>query len=228
MRLSYSAKWILIIFINLLLIWWVAYILLRPELQEINTYIRVAITLFLVIFLVWTIKYFAPSWIKGVEGESEVLAELNKLLPEYLHVNNYHNGKRSDVDFVVIGPTGIFTIEVKNTEPGILTMQNGHLCFNETEYIDKDPLKQAYGEKEQIQEHIRITLNKYLPVTPLLVYANPKVKMHFGRTPQRGVYILGINWLNSFISEATPDHQFTPELCKEIKENISKFCSNIV
>lgn len=227
-RLSYNLKWIAFILLNILIIWWISFVLAQPELQGINIYIRISITIILITFFIWIIKFFAPSWEKGASGEHWVSQEINKLPKEYLSINDFHKGKKGNVDFIVIGPTGIYTLEVKNTNKGLLEMKNDHLYINGSKFEGKDYLNQAYAEAKSIQEHIHRELNLSLPVIPVLVFANSRVKMHFGMHPHKGVYIIGINWVTKLIQEGQLDERFTPELNLKIKANLNKYGCDII
>jgi len=64
-----------------------------------------------------------PGHLAGVEGEAAVLKRLKGLTDDYLILNRVKlpdetltNGQR-ELDFIVLGPTGLWVIEVKNT-PG--------------------------------------------------------------------------------------------------------------
>ncbi len=57
----------------------------------------------------------ARSWFKGALGERRVAAELDRLGPAFtvLHAVPVGNGS-TDIDHLVIGPTGVFSINTKN------------------------------------------------------------------------------------------------------------------
>ncbi|WP_220038098.1 nuclease-related domain-containing protein [Curtobacterium sp. MCBD17_032] len=57
----------------------------------------------------------ARSWFKGVLGERRVAAELARLGSAFTVLHAVPVGKgTTDIDHVVIGPTGVFTINTKN------------------------------------------------------------------------------------------------------------------
>jgi hypothetical protein len=228
MRISYGLKWVLRCFLLIFLCVYVSFILSSPELKSMNSFLKLGLYAVIGIIFFWTIKIFYPSWEKGALGERWVHLELQRLPKEYLHVNDFYNSKRGNVDFVVVGPTGMFAIEVKNPQKGLLTMQHEKLCINGSLFAGKDPLAQAYAESLAIQTYLREKENLFLPVTPILVFANPKVKMTFGKHKQRGVYVIGINWLNDIIRGSIVDSRLTPDLCHNIQKSLKKYCSDIV
>lgn len=57
----------------------------------------------------------ARSWFKGAVGERDVARALEALGPEFTVLHAVPVGKRStDIDHVVVGPTGVFSINTKN------------------------------------------------------------------------------------------------------------------
>jgi hypothetical protein len=230
MRLSYNVKMVLLGSSLLLPVFYILFILIdgRQYFLELPWYLNVGI--YLGILIVYAIIFIGVKpWMKGSVGEAWVRGELKKLpKKEYLHIADFHKNRKGNADFVVIGPTGIYTIEVKNTKKGLITSHNDNLCINGSLFEGKDPLKQSYAEAMEIQNYLRDSLNIYSPVTPVLVFANPKVKMTFGREKQRGVFVIGINWVNKIILEENRDEKLTPEVCNKIKENMNKYGSDIV
>jgi hypothetical protein len=107
-------------------------------------------------------------------------------------------------------------------------MEHEKLCINGSFFAGIDPLAQTYAESLAIQAYLRQTQNVLLPVTPILVFANPKVKMRFGQHKQRGVYVIGIRWLNDLIQDSLVDNRLTPHLCSALHASLKKYCSDIV
>ncbi|OYT61918.1 MAG: hypothetical protein B6U69_02725 [Thermofilum sp. ex4484_15] len=57
-------------------------------------------------------KYFSYS--RGLSGEIKVLRELQSLPDDYVVVHSLPIPNLGDLDFVVVGPSGVYAIEVKN------------------------------------------------------------------------------------------------------------------
>jgi len=225
MRISFTLQQVLLGFFLLLLVC-VESILLSQ--LKFNIYTIFFIDLILLGIFYWTLKKWLPSWEKGSIGESDVRRELKRLPPEYLHIADFHKDKKGNVDFVVIGPTGIYTIEVKNTQEGLLTIEHEMLHINGSLFMGNNPLQQAYAEAMSIQDFLIQSSKVFLPVIPILVFSNPKTKMHFGKQKQQKVFIIGIQWLNEVIQEHSIDIRFTPALCNKIKEELNRYGSDIV
>ncbi|KQS08305.1 hypothetical protein ASG04_14460 [Curtobacterium sp. Leaf183] len=73
----------------------------------------------------------ARSWYKGALGERRVAAVLDELGPEFtvLHAVPVGSGA-SDIDHVVIGPTGVFCINTKNHADHTVWVGGGTLMVN--------------------------------------------------------------------------------------------------
>lgn len=229
MRPSSNLKMVLLSFLLLLLVLYILVILIisRSFFSSLGWYVNFSIILLLAITVAFAIRWAMP-WKKSAEGEEEVYKELIRLPPEYLFIADFHKNRKGNVDFVVIGPTGIYAIESKNTKNGTITLENDSIYINGSLFKDIDPLKQAYEESIQIQDYLKESLALALPVTPLLVFANPSVETTFCQEKKHGVFVVGINCLTDVITNAHRDENFTPELCKKIKEDMNKYASDIV
>ena len=98
--------------------------------------------------IVWFLfkKYFGylkslGYFLIGNAGENRVEKVLSQLGEEYKYFRNFKNTKNKkegDIDFVVIGPSGCFMIEVKVTEKTnpLITLKNGSLYINKRDRTD--------------------------------------------------------------------------------------------
>lgn len=229
MRVSSNLKMVLLSLLIILIVLYVLIILIigRSSFSLFPWYINFGFTIFLAFIFAFAIKLVIP-WKKSAEGEEEVYKQLIRLPGDYFFLADFHKNKKENVDFVVIGPTGIYAIESKNTIKGPVTLENDNIYINGSIYNDIDPLKQAYDEAIQIREYLKESHALSLPVTPVLVFANPKVEMIFCKEKKHGVFVVGISCLNDVIQKERRDERFTPELCKKIKEDMNKHCSDIV
>ncbi|MFW5815915.1 MAG: nuclease-related domain-containing protein [Wenzhouxiangella sp.] len=72
----------------------------------------------------------APSALTGAEGEARVLRHLAQLPDDHVVFNQVQipdptvTGGRREIDFVVVAPTGVHLVEVKNT-PGLVYVRPG-------------------------------------------------------------------------------------------------------
>ncbi|HWI95017.1 MAG TPA: nuclease-related domain-containing protein [Solirubrobacterales bacterium] len=134
-------------------------------------------------------RWYRPQidrWLRGAEGERRVGAALAELTADgWMALHGVSLG-RGDVDHILIGPGGIFTIETKS--------HRGRIPIDR---IDPRMLKQAYAEKKLIE---RIT---GMEVQSLLVFSRAWL---IGSVPaqRNGVTILPARMLGHYFSRRRP------------------------
>lgn len=137
-------------------------------------------------------------FLKGLEGEGNISLILKQLPAEYYRFHDVVLGNKGNIDFVIIGPTGIWSIEVKNKKGTVTTdgqnlIHNGYISHTMT-------LKQPYAESKSLEQLFYKKTGKIYPVIPILVFPTNQVKLRFGEKPIRGVYVVGGNWINKIIT----------------------------
>ncbi|MGN6556562.1 MAG: nuclease-related domain-containing protein [Solirubrobacterales bacterium] len=122
------------------------------------------------------------SWSQGAEGEEAVGKVLEDLAEEGWCVIHDVSFGRGNIDHILVGPGGIFTIETKS--------HGGKLWLDR---LDPKMLSQAYAEKKALEE---ITL---MEVDSLLVFSRAYI---VDRVParRRGVLILPARMLAGHLS----------------------------
>src|SRR5579871_6803396 len=114
---------------------------------------------------------------QGQDGEFEILGMLSS---DYIVFQNVPIKKNLDIDLVLVGPTGIYAIEVKSHRR-FFQGTNG-----------QDFIGQTLRETLALQEHLQKSgINLY--VKGVLVFSRAFVK--FGFTAQRGIYVIGKKFL---------------------------------
>jgi len=128
----------------------------------------------------------AGRWLRGAEGERVVGAVCAELKGDGWYAIHDVSLGHGNVDHILVGPGGIFTIETKSHRGDI-----------PIDHIDPKMLKQAYAEKKLIE---RIT---GLDVQPLLVFSRAYL---VGSVPaqRRGVTILPARMLEHYFSRRKP------------------------
>ena len=170
--------------------------------------IILVIEIFLIGLVIFFMKYYL-NFIKGDDGEMAVKFILDKLQGYYYLPDVMIGDGKRNIDGVVIGPTGIWAIEVKNYRKKEIKLDR---------YLLKD-IENTKREMKPLQEMLNI------PVTPVLVFAN-KAKIDFGMVPQYGVYVIGKPWLEELITK-TSKTVLTSEQCFAIKEKLKPYSSKI-
>ena len=151
----------------------------------------------------------SDKFYNGRHGEYDVCDELQKLPDSYLIFQDVNlDNMRGNIDFVVVGPTGICAIEVKS--------QRGKI---DSERLNKESfLKQAMNEAMNIHEYLGKNTGKDFFVTPILVFSRASVR--FGLAPINKVYVVGKKWLNELVLSGK-DKLF-PEEIKMLKNELLK------
>jgi len=143
-------------------------------------------------------RYFnrrSDKFYYGRKGEDYVYYELRKLPNEFTIFEDVKIIGDGNIDFVILGPTGIFAIEVKS-HSGNIEYNNGELLKNGAPFQEKNILNQVMGEALTLQNNLK---SEVTFVYPVLVFSNKYVKMDFGFKPQDNVYVLKKPYLNNFI-----------------------------
>lgn len=105
---------------------------------------------------------------------------------------------RGDVDVVVVGPNGIFSIEVKNIR-GVVSVSDDRLLIDKRVVVYKNFLNQTFANARALVRFLEAKLHKQLPVVPVLVFSHPQSYVNLGFRMYKGVYIMHISSLAKFI-----------------------------
>jgi hypothetical protein len=137
----------------------------------------------------------------GLMGERHIGIELMKLNSEYHVFQDIHvPGHKENIDYVVVGPTGIHAIEVKN-DKGL-----GKLGFNGDELtacskpLRNDHILQTMREATSLHEYLIQNRLKNVFVNPILVFSHRSTKVTFGILPKKNVHVIGYKWLIKMIT----------------------------
>jgi hypothetical protein len=125
---------------------------------------------FLGLALVWVVHRLSDPgraldpypWIQGIDGEMQVAHVLEELGEDY-RVEQHVDIGFGDVDIVVIGPTGLFAIEVKNWA-GTVRRVNGALVRNGSDAGAS--LRQAVRGAMAIRERVDVQWVEAILVIP--------------------------------------------------------------
>lgn len=135
--------------------------------------------------------------LRGEEGEQDVADILDELPESYIYLSNINLEGKGNIDYVLMGPPGIWTIEVKS-HAGNITF-NGAELERDGELLEKDFLKQAWAEAYSVKDLLKNKLGRYLEVRSVIVFSDPDTEMKFGLNPIKGVYIINSVWLRKLV-----------------------------
>ena len=147
----------------------------------------------------------SQRFVKGMDGEGDIWKELKNLPSGYYTLHDFVEGKRGNIDYIVVGPTGVWTVEVKNYK-----QQN-----IDNVYLEQH-LDQAYAEAKTLSDLL------LLPVNSILVFTNPKATIHFGLNRQKGVFVIGKKWLVDLIQKKEYGSYISPAKCERIYNQLKK------
>jgi len=113
---------------------------------------------------------FGMKYLQGLEGEKLVHDELEPIIRDGYHIINAFPGDKFDIDFVVVGPSGVYAIEVKN--PSKFAAEDWIVYEAGSLYIKskkagrsiplraKDPIKQARRGGEWLTRYLSDVLGR--------------------------------------------------------------------
>lgn len=131
------------------------------------------------------------TWGRGAGAELNVKQKLAELGRNYRIVSDYQTG-RGNIDFIVIGPKGIFTIEVKS-DKGIISYKNETLLINENP-TTKDYLKQTMAESFFLSDLLYKKFGRKYFVTGILEFPYGKIDTNYILGQIRNIWIGGYNF----------------------------------
>lgn len=145
----------------------------------------------------------SDQFFRGRKGEYAVFYALTKLPDTYEVFQDVQAG-RGNIDFVVVGPTGIYTIEVKSHVGNVTYDAKKFLLLRNGYPFEKDFLKQAWAETYTVRDFLKDKTSRDFRPEPILVFSNRRTTMKFGTNSVNGVYVIGINWLTNLLQSDGP------------------------
>lgn len=136
----------------------------------------------------------------GRDGERTVGQELEKLRAMGYRIYHDFIADGFNIDHIVIGPTGIFTVETKTfrkpKDPQATIGYDGHVITVPGMKLDRDPIVQARAEADHIRKWVKEYANRNAPVRPAVVF----VGWYTERQPAGAeVWVLNTTGLVAFI-----------------------------
>jgi hypothetical protein len=151
----------------------------------------------------------------GLRSEGNAFLELKDLPAEYHIFRNVKFDHMYDIDFVVVGPRGVFVFEV-NSIRGNITSNDNALYVNGCLLKGKDRLKQALRNTLEVSNYLD---GKYF-VQGAVVFAHYKSKLDIGFRKVQRVNVIKHQWLKKFILEESDNQFFSSEQQQLIVEKL--------
>lgn len=140
----------------------------------------------------------SDNYYRGRKGEGIILEELKRLPDEFRVLCDVKIHPPYNIDYVVLGPTGIFTVEVKS-HSGNIEYENGRITINGEVPKEKDFLRQAKSEAQAVSDFLKQRMSHQNWVNPVLVFSSAAAKMRFGLKSVDGVLVVGKGFLLSLL-----------------------------
>ena len=175
-------------------IWYVSFILQNRSFSLVGLFISLLIlSIYLKIIRSWerinkidnTWNY--NTWGRGAGAEWKVQKALDNLPTEYKVISDFNTGQ-GNIDFIIIGSKGIFTIEVKASK-GFVQYLNGQLLINGKVPEEKNYIHQAWKEKDWLVKKLYEKFNRQYQVTALIEFPYGKRDKNSIHGPIDGVWI---------------------------------------
>ncbi len=176
--------------------------LLRP-LPTSLFFIALLVIIFLVVYAIDTYRSVEKKFFNfddGLFGENRVIKTLHDLPDEYFIFRNCQTQPNNDVDITVVGPTGIYAIEVKS-HVGKIGFDGKHLTQNGHGFAEKDPISQILSATMSLHQYLLEKTGKNIFINPVVVFSSKHVSLRFGLHKQRGVNVIQRQWLLDLITK---------------------------
>ncbi len=128
------------------------------------------------------------TWGVGAGNELRVKKELEERLPGYKVISDFQTG-RGNVDFVIVSPAGVFTVEVKANR-GTVSYIDDQLYVNGS-VPSKDFIKQTMAEALTISNILEEKLGKKYFVSGVLEFPNGQIDKNTIHGMIRNIWIGG-------------------------------------
>jgi len=135
----------------------------------------------------------AIAWKEGAVAEEGVLGLLETLPKNYFVIDDFVT-KKGTIDYIVVGPKGILTIETKSHK-GVVT-KNEEKLSRDGHPFEKDFIKQAWAQSYFVRDLLAEKGVCVLRPQPVIVFTDADVQV---KERIRGVHIIGIKNLHAFM-----------------------------
>lgn len=201
--------------------WW-RYLWPRPP----NPYIFTAVALLLVMFAAWRVWKTRPqvhALKQGAEGEKAVGQFLERLREGGYHVFHDLIGTGFNVDHVVIGPAGIFTVETKTwSKPArgdAKIMFDGEQITTAGRAPERSPVIQARAQSSWLKALLSESTGRNFDVFPVVVF--PGWFIDQSNDCLRNIWVLEPKALVKFLANAPK--KLEPDEVKLASFHLSRF-----
>jgi Nuclease-related domain len=135
----------------------------------------------------------AIAWKQEAVSEESVGDSLDALPNNYFVINDFVT-KKGTIDYIVVGPKGILTIETK-IHQGVVT-NHGEMLLQDGHPFEKDFIKQAWALSYSVRDLLAEKEVATLRPQPVIVFTDADVQV---KERVRGVQIIGVKDIHAFL-----------------------------
>lgn len=139
------------------------------------------------------------TWSRGSKTEQLVARDLKKLHPHYQVFQDFPTG-HGTIDFILVGPKGVFTLEVKSAR-GAIRYTPWHLVIDGHDRGEHD-VEQAHKERVWLEELLHKHFKKRYAVTGLLYFPHADVVHEEIHDLLEGIWIGGYKFYEQLIAHS--------------------------
>lgn len=159
------------------------------------------------------------TWGKGLEAEDTVGKSLLALPPEYKIIEDFNTGK-GNIDVIVIGPTGLFVIEVKAIK-GMVSYTDRQLMIDGRNAYG-NYVAQTEAERFWLSNTLKQYLNIDYKITGLLLFPFGKIDKATINGPIKDSIWIGEGNFHRYLIDKSRNYLTTNEV-----ERIYTFLNNL-
>lgn len=167
-------------------------------------------------------KRKSNQFYRGWGGELDIKKALEKLPDDFTVFQDVIIGKeKGNIDFVVLGKSGLFILEVKSHK-GEISYNGSELTINGRTFRDKNFFRQVHGQTWALKNYLKQQTGEDIFIHSAIVFSSPYARMHFGYNPISNIYIIQKDFLlglfDHFQSSATPlnQHKITQAMMQTV------------
>lgn len=151
------------------------------------------VVVILLLRYLWLIVKDIQVRMQGASGELGVKMTLRGLDERFRVLGSVVIGNKGDMDFIVVGPTGVWVIEVKSHK-GRIRIENNRL-FRDNKPFDKDFIRQVWGATYALKDEMKKRVAMNLHIQPVVVFSSPYAKLGVEWNRADDAYVIGIDQL---------------------------------
>lgn len=178
--------------------------------------IHAAVVVLLIRMLVGVMRTMKVR-MQGAGGELGVRMTLRGLDDRFRVLGSVVISNKGDMDFVVVGPTGVWVIEVKSHK-GRIRIENNRL-LRDNRPFDKDFLRQVWGASYALKDVLKKGIARPLHIQPVVVFSSPYAKLGIEWNKADDAYVIGLDQLIPLI-ERREVQQLSKADVEQITEHI--------